>query len=93
MTGKEIEKTLDRLLLVIEYHQHVDGNDDRIRVRMGKELAERIKRHYIDWVIDNADYTGNETIFGYPLEIDDANPMCLEVLTVERVPVYRESEA
>lgn len=91
MTVKEISKTLDMLHNSIEYQRHVNGNDDKIRVRIGRELAAWINGYATHLIINHADDTVRKSIFGYPMEIDNENPMCLEVCVVESVPVYRES--
>ena len=92
MTTKEIEKTLGLLRYNIAYQRHVTGNYDKIRVRMGRELAAWIKGYVIGLIINNEDDTKSKTIFGCPLEIDNENPMCLEVLIVESIPIYREKQ-
>jgi hypothetical protein len=92
MTVKEIKYTLDYLRNTIAYQRYGKGNDGKIRVRMGIDLARWIKTYYSYYYIYKTGDPAINSIFGCPLEIDDANPMCLEVLIVERVPVYRESE-
>ena len=92
MTEKEIAKTLELLKYNIDYQRYENGKDDKIRVRMGRELAAWINGYVANLIINHTDNTRSKTIFGYPLEIDNDKTMCLEVLIVENVPIYRESE-
>ena len=93
MNDKEIATTLNRLNDIIELKKHELGIEhEQIRVRIGRELMAWI-RGYIDNFISCTYKTQQTTIFGYPIEIEYENPMCLEVHIVESVPIYKECEA
>ena len=92
MTAKEIEKTLNMLHFIIREKRHSFLDDKKIRVRMGRELAAWINGYNRDLIMNIADSTIQKTIFGYPLEINLENPMGLEVLIVENVPIYKEEQ-
>lgn len=90
MTAQQIENTLYNLRYTIEKQRHIYGNDNKIRVRIGRELAAWIRGYNKMYIMNYPDGTTKKTIFGYPLEIDYENPMCLEVCVVE--PVYVDKE-
>lgn len=86
MTVQQIENTLYNLRYTIEGQRHIYGNDGKIRVRIGRELAAWINGYNKMYIMNYADGTMEKTIFGYPLEIDYENPMCLEVCVID--PIY-----
>lgn len=83
---KEVIHTLNMLQNIIDMKIYETGVDDsKIKVRMGRKV--------MAWLIHNssliecAAITEYKAIFGYPIEIDYDNPMCLEVHIVEKVPI------
>ena len=92
MTAKEIDKTLNKLHYTIDYQRHVLGNDEKIRVRIGRALLAWINCYTSGLIWNYSNAIEEKTIWGFPLEVDNVNPMCCEVLIVESVPIYRESE-
>ena len=92
MKKNELDETLYILRDKLAYERYVKGNGDKIRVRMGRELATYVRGYTTPLIINHADETQSKSIFGYPLEIDNVNTMCLEVHIVENVPIYKESD-
>ena len=91
MTKQEIENILDKLhnTLMKKEHETYKGE---IRVRIGRELLAGICAYNRNLVMNFRGRTEHKILLGHIIEIENANPMCLEVLTVESVPIYRESE-
>lgn len=87
MTVQEIENTLYNLRYTTEKQRHLYGNDNKIRVRMGIELINQITAYNKMYVTNFEERVEEKTVFGYPLEIDYKNPMCLEVCVVEPIHV------
>ena len=85
MKTEQIETILSCLQYTIAKQRSLTLNDDNIRVRMGRELAAWINGYNRSLLAFNYEPTEYKTIFGYPLEIDNANPMCLEVELVEKI--------
>lgn len=93
MNDKEIATTLNMLNSIADMKRYELGVDhDKIRVRIGSELMAWINR-YINNLLYCSKMTKCNAIFGYPVEIEYDNPMCLEVHIVETVPIYKEGEA
>lgn len=92
MTVQEINNTLNKLHYTLMKREH-ETNYGEIRVRIGRELLRRLFENIINKPINYIDSTEAGTIFGHPLEIAYDNPMCLEILVVEKVTIYEESEA
>lgn len=89
MNDNDISATLNILLATIESKRYELGIDDsKIKVRMGRHLAFQIMNSLTDkYTYDRR--LDESSIFGYPLEIEYNNPMCLEVHIVEKVPIVK----
>lgn len=88
MNNTEISKTLNMLRNIIDMKIYELGvDDDKIRVRIGREVMAWMNGYNRE-LIECAAITEYKTIFGYPIEIEYDNPMCLEVHIVEKVPIY-----
>ena len=63
-------------------------------MRIGKDIMQNILNYLDNYMVYRNFYITDSYlyIFGCPIEIEEYNPMCLEVLLVESVPIYRESE-
>lgn len=93
MNDKELSTILNILLHTIESKKYELGIvDDKIKVRMGRHLATQIIRSLNSCITFTCDTDSANAIFGYPLEIEYNDPMCLEVHIVEKVPIYKEGE-
>ena len=89
MTVKEIENTLYNLQYTINRQRHLTIDDNKIIVRMGRELVAWINGYNNYLIMNYSESTEKKTIFGYPLEIDYENSMRLEVHLVEQVHVSK----
>ena len=87
MTKEEIKNTLYKLENDLWHISNLTSGYDEIRVRIGRRLATQIMRNFKGKIYCYADEVN--TIMGYPLEIEYENDMCLEILTVTKVPLYK----
>ena len=87
MNDSIIQKTLDKLSEIIENKVCSGVDNGNIKVRMGKQIAIEILSHYNPVVISSNEMN---SIFGYPIEIDYVDDMCLEVHTVDKVIIGEE---
>ena len=93
MTTHEIESTLNNLYYTLkkrEYDAVVYGNE--IRVRIGRKLLAWVRGYCETIILNINDDKQNKTIFGYQIEVDDRNPMKLEILVIEKVFVVEDEE-
>lgn len=87
MTVQEIENTLYNLRYTIEKQRHLCIDDNKISVRIGRELMAWINGYNKYLIMNYSESAEKKTIFGYQVEIDYDNTMCLEVHVIEGVYV------
>ena len=89
MKAQEIENTLYNLRYTLEKQRHIYGNENKITVRIGCGLAAWIRGYNKELILNYREPENYKSIFGYPVEIDYVNPMCLEVHFIEQVHVSK----
>ena len=92
MTKQDIENTLDKIHYGIRLQELKKDDSDEIRVRIGRELIGWINGYDVNLIQGYTAITDYKTIWGYPVEIEHNNAMCIEVHIVKKLPIYKDNE-